>query len=271
MDVDQYTIGCLGVGNMGYAIVSHLSKEIPSDRIFCFDIDKSRLEIIKDEKAGLVVKEVKELCDKSDFIIIAVKPNVVRQLISEIKTCVADKVIVSVAAGIKINTISKLLKSTQKIVRIMPNTPALTGEGMIVISPDNNVDEKSLNIIKNILGILGKVLIMPEELMDAVTAISACGPAYFFTMLQAMADGGVKLGIPRDKALLLSAQTMYGSAKMVLETNEEPITLRGKVTSPGGSTIEAVHQLEKAGFSGIIMDAIEIAALKTKKLGEEKK
>ena len=110
-------------------------------------------------------------------------------------------------------------------------------------------------------------MVLPEKLMDAVTAVSGCGPAYAFTMIQAMADGGVKLGIPRDGAIVLAAQTLAGAAKMVLDSGEEPISLRGRVTSPGGSTIAAVHCLERAGFSGIVMDAVEEAAIKSEKLG----
>jgi pyrroline-5-carboxylate reductase len=138
---------------------------------------------------------------------------------------------------------------------------------MSVISTAKDTDDKLLAIAGEIFSCLGRVLILPEKHMDAVTAVSGSGPAYGFTLIQGMIDGGVKSGIPRDKATILAAQTILGAAKMVLDSQDDPITLRGKVTSPGGTTIEAVHILEKAGFSGIIMDAIEAARVKSEKLG----
>jgi pyrroline-5-carboxylate reductase len=138
---------------------------------------------------------------------------------------------------------------------------------MSVISPASDTDNKLLAISEEIFSYLGRVMILPEKLMDAVTAVSGSGPAYGFTLIQAMVDGGVKMGLPRDKATILAAQTILGAAKMILESKDDPITLRGKVASPGGTTIEAIHILERSGFSGILMDAIEAAKCKSEKLG----
>jgi len=144
----------------------------------------------------------------------------------------------------------------------------MVGEGMSVLSPNDHVDEQSLLEVEQIFAKIGRVAVLPEKLMDAVTGLSGSGPAYVFTFIQALADGGVKLGIPRDKAVMLAAQTVLGSAKYVLESGEDPSTLRGRVTSPGGTTIEGIHVLERSGFSGIVMDAVEKAAQKSQKLGE---
>jgi pyrroline-5-carboxylate reductase len=147
----------------------------------------------------------------------------------------------------------------------MPNMPALVGEGMTVLST-TSADNDDIEIAQQIFGALGKVMVVSEQLMDAVTAVSGSGPAYVFTLIQAMADAGVKSGLARDSAVTLAAQTVLGSAKMVLQ-GQEPIVLRGKVASPAGTTIDAIHVLEKHGFSGIIMDAIEAAFLKSRTLG----
>jgi pyrroline-5-carboxylate reductase len=265
--LNNMTIGCIGGGNMGSAILSGLAKKLNKEKIFCFDKDKSRLESIK---AGLGIKisnSAVDLATSCDVIILAVKPDVIRPVLLEIKNNLFKKFVISVAAGISLNIINEILDSPKNIVRVMPNTPALIGEGMSVISPGKDTDNKLLAISEEIFSYLGKVLVLPEKLMDAVTAVSGSGPAYGFTLIQAMVDGGVKIGLPRDKATILAAQTILGAAKMVLDSKDDPITLRGKVTSPGGTTIEAVHILERAGFSGIVMDAIEAAKYKSEKLG----
>jgi pyrroline-5-carboxylate reductase len=262
------TIGCIGTGNMGGAIISGLAKKIKKEKIFCFDKDKSRLESVKTGLGISAAGSAAELTAKSDVVILAVKPDVIRPVLEDIKENAAKKYIISIAAGISINFINDIINSPNNIVRVMPNTPALIGEGMSVISPFlNETDDKLLAISEEIFSYLGRVLVLPEKLMDAVTAVSGSGPAYGFTMIQAMIDGGVRMGLPRDKATVLAAQTILGAAKMVLENSDDPITLRGKVTSPGGTTIEAVHILERSGFSGILMDAIEAAKCKSEKLG----
>ena len=266
MRLTEMKIGCIGAGNMGGAILSRLSGKLNKNYIYCFDIDINRLGSIT-EKLGINSSEsVKDLAKKSDIIILAVKPDIIIDVLKEINA--GDKIIISIVAGISINTINKNLKSKNKTVRVMPNTPALIGEGMSVISPDAGIDKNTEDIVIEIFSCVGKVLILPEKLMDAVTAVSGCGPAYGFMLIQAMTDGGVKMGIPREKALVLASQTILGAAKMVINSSEEPIILRGKVASPGGSTIEAIHVLEKEGFSGIIMDAIEAAKNKSEKLGK---
>lgn len=265
--IENKAIGCIGVGNMGSAIISGLSNNLNKENILAFDIDRQKLEYVKKNYGIEIAFNLKDLADKSNIIIIGVKPDIVSSIIEEIKNNILHKIIVSIAAGVTIGSIEEILRLPHKIVRVMPNTPALVGKGMSVISPNEHVDEESLNIVLEIFSYLGKVMVLSEKIMDAVTALSGCGPAYGFTLIQAMTDGGVKMGIPRDKALILAAQTIFGAAGMVLESGEEPIVLRGRVTSPGGSTIEAVHILERSAFSGIVIDAIEAAKIKSEELG----
>lgn len=267
--LNKSIIGCIGTGNMGTAIISNLSKNMNAANLICFDIESIKIEDLKTRFGINSAASVKDMAKKSDIIIIAVKPDTISSVLKDLKEHVKEKTIISIAAGITIESIKKALKEPKSVIRVMPNTPALIGHGMSVISSDIDTDEKEIQKAEQIFSFMGRILVLPEKLMDAVTAVSGCGPAYGFTLIQAMTDGGVKQGIPRNKALVLSAQTIMGAAQMVLKNEEDPITLRGKVTSPGGSTIEAVHVLEKAGFSGIIMDAIEAAKNKTTELGNK--
>lgn len=262
------TVGCAGLGNMGGAIIGGLSKQFPKERLFGYDKDHDKLASIAHQITPCA--DVVELISRSDILIIAVKPDVVRPLLTDIKGSINGTLVISIAAGITIGTVEEILGADKRIIRVMPNTPALVGEGMAVLSPNKNADGADIAHAEEIFSLLGKTLILPEKHLDAVTAVSGSGPAYAFTFIQAMADAGVKLGIPRDKAQLLAAQTLRGSAEMVLSSGDDPIALRGKVCSPGGTTIAAVHILERAGFSGIIMDAVEEAAVVSARLGMKK-
>ena len=263
-------IAFIGGGNMGEAMLAAILEKglsTPED-ISAGDIREERRQYLKDKYGVAVAENNVEVIGGKDVIILAVKPQNLSEVMADLKGCLEPaQLVISIIAGARINTMSQGLNHNC-IVRVMPNTPALVREGMSVISHESGIDERSLEVVKLIFSFLGRVLVLPEKLMDAVTAISGCGPAYGFSLIQAMADGGVRMGIPREEALILSAQTILGSAKMVLENESEPITLREKVTSPGGSTIEAVHILEKNGFAGIVMDAIEAAKVKSEHLGK---
>lgn len=264
--IGKLKIGCVGAGNMGSAILSRLSEKLDKSGLICFDTDNSRLQLLKKELGIKTAESVAGVAEQADVIILAVKPDALPAVCAEIDT--KEKIIVSIAAGISISTIKKNLKLTNRVIRVMPNTPALVGEGMSVVCPEPGVDKESEDTVKEIFSCIGEVMVLPEKYIDAVTALSGCGPAYAFTLMQAMIDGGVKMGIPREKAQILASQTVLGAAKMVKKYAEEPIILRGRVASPGGSTIEAIHILEREGFSGIVMDAIEAAGKKSEKLGK---
>jgi pyrroline-5-carboxylate reductase len=270
MTAGKKKIGCIGAGNMGGAILSRLAASVDPDLVTVYDIDAGKAESLSRSSGVSISASTEQLARISDIIIIAVKPDAVASVLESIKGAVSSEaIIVSIAAGISIAAMEKILGGSGKIVRVMPNTPSIVGEGMSVLSPNKNTDDKSLLEVEQIFSKIGRVLVLPERMMDSVTGLSGSGPAYVFTFIQALADGGVKLGIPRDKALVLAAQTVLGSAKYVLESGEEPMALRGKVTSPGGTTIEGIHVLERSGFAGIVMDAVERAAQKSQRLGEK--
>ena len=256
--------GFIGLGNMGGALIRGLSATCGSDQLFGYDSEPSKI----DEFNGIITAcgSAQEIMDRCDTIILAVKPYTVRPILEKL-TSNRTSVLVSIAAGVTIETMTLATSADQKIIRVMPNTPALSGEGMTVLCPNRNVSEEELADVCSIFAKTGRTMITEEKHMDAVTAMSGCGPAYFFTFIQAMADGGVKLGLNRNDAVLLAAQTALGAAKMVMTSDEDPITLRNRVTSPGGSTIAAVHVLEQNGFSGIVMDAVEEAARVSSELG----
>lgn len=262
-------IGFVGTGNMGSAIISGLAEKAPHKNIIVYDTSRAKTEKLSARYEITTTESVKSLSEISDIIIIAVKPDIVESVLDQIKTIDDSKIVVSIAAGFSIKKIESILGSTKKIARVMPNTPALIGESMTAISANSSLDNESLRLVETIFESVGETTVVPEKLMDAVTGLSGSGPAYVFTFIQALADGGVKMGLDRETSLLLAVQTVIGSAKMVAETGEDPITLRGKVTSPGGTTIDAVHVLVKSGFSGIVMDAVETAANKSKALGEK--
>ena len=261
---NDLNIGLIGAGNMGSAIIKGIISDYPPDKIMVNDIDKSKLDLIQAETGIKISESIDEVINFSNLLILAVKPDITIKIASELKNY--SGIIISIAAGISIKTIKANAGEDKKIVRAMPNTPVNVKAGMTVISHTSNLSGNEIDIIKSFFSTVGEVLVMDEKFMNAVTAISGSGPAYLFTFLQAMADGGVKLGIPRAESLILASQTILGAIRLFLDKKENPITLSEKITSPGGTTIEALHVLKKSGFSGIIMDAIEAAAKKSKEL-----
>ncbi len=260
--------GCIGLGNMGSAIARGLASTMSPDNIYGYDIDPEKAAQLSSDAGTQAVSSLKDITDTCDFIILAVKPDKITDITTELRSSLkADTVLISVAAGISIGIIESALQKKQKIIRCMPNTPSLVGAGMLVLSPNGEMDQDNIHTACSMFEVLGKVLVLPEKMMDAVTGVSGSGPAYVFTMINAMADGAIRMGIPRPEALTLAAQTVYGAAKMVLETGKDPFTLRGMVTSPAGTTIEGVFELEDAGFSGIVMRAIEAATSRSRQLG----
>jgi pyrroline-5-carboxylate reductase len=265
----QLGIGIVGTGNMGAALAAGIARRHAPGSISVHDIDTEKARRLAGAGGLRHCESLKILVDNSRIVVLAVKPDRIIPVLEEIQKSVRpDTVLVSIAAGVGIDAMLRITGPSAKIVRAMPNTPALTGEGITALSGSGELTADEMELVVSMFQCVGRAIEVPERLMDAVTAVSGSGPAYVFTFIQAMADGGVKMGLPRDKALLLAAQTVLGSAKLVLESSEDPITLRGRVTSPGGTTIDAVHVLERAGFSGIVIDAVERAAVKSKKLGE---
>ena len=263
-------IGFIGAGNMGFAMINSISKSgiISAGDILVYDIDKKRLLELEENIGVCTVQSERELTEKSDIIILAVKPNIIKTTLDRIKTGMNDKkILISVAVGIPIKFYKDILGQDKKVVRTMPNTPALVGEGMTLICHEG-ISEAEEQMIKNIFGCFGRVELLDENLMSEVTAVTSSSPAYVFMFIEAMADAAVLLGIPRELAYKLSAQAVLGSAKMVLETGKHPGELKDQVCSPAGTTIEAVSSLEKNKFRYTIIEAMDKCTKRALEIGK---
>lgn len=260
-------IGFIGSGNMCTAIIGGMlnSKLIQNNQILCSDLSEDKLKMMSDKFGVSTTTNNIEVASKADILILSIKPQFYETVIKEIRAAVKNNVIiVTIAAGQKIENIKYLFGSDIKVVRVMPNTPALVGEGMSTISSCPMISPEEEALIYNIFNSFGKCEIIPENLMDVVTGVSGSSPAYIFILIEAMADVAVAEGMPRDKAYKFAAQTVFGSAKMVLETNKHPGELKDMVCSPGGTTIEGVLKLEETGFRTSIQEAVRAAIKKSK-------
>ncbi|MGX8852175.1 pyrroline-5-carboxylate reductase [Amedibacillus sp. YH-ame10] len=264
-------IGFIGSGNMGGAMIGGIIKAdiVSKNNIYVSDINEQSLESMKASYGVNVTTDNVELAKECDIIVLSVKPFLYPIVINEIKNVVKENVIIVViAAGQSSATVQKLFDRDVKIVKTMPNTPALVGEGMAAISPSSNVTKEETAEIVAIFNSFGKSEIVPEKLMDAVTAVSGSSPAYIYMLIEAMADAAVVEGMPRPQAYAFAAQAVYGSAKMVMETGKHPGELKDMVCSPGGTTIAAVAKLEETGFRSSIMQAMKACADKSKMMSE---
>ncbi|MBC1421413.1 pyrroline-5-carboxylate reductase [Listeria seeligeri] len=259
-------IGFIGAGNMGTAMIRGLAKTDYINRkdLFVCGRNIEKLHPLETEFQGIqLTTSIEELAEQADIIILSVKPYTIPEVLTNIKNKLSkDKIIISVAAGVTIQDLENLTTKETKIVRVMPNTPALVGEAMSSITPNGSVTAEETEIITTIFASFGKAEVVPESLMDAVVGVSGSSPAYVYMFIEALADGAVLNGLPRDKAYKFAAQAVLGAAKMVLETGEHPGKLKDMVTSPGGTTIEAVKSLEDSGFRSAVINAVQAAAVK---------
>jgi len=271
MEVIMKKIGFIGTGVMGTAMIKGIigaSIFNPSD-IFVFDLDKKKLQALSAELGVNAVADSTEVVEVCDYIILAVKPNVVKVVLEGIKNVFSlDKLLISIAAGIPLKTYKTALGQEKKVIRAMPNTPAIIGEGMTLISFDQCVKDDDINEAMRILGALGKVECLEERLMNEVVALTGSSPAYIFMLIEAMADAAVISGIPRQTAYRLASQAVSGSANMVAKTGKHPGELKDQVCSPAGTTIEAVAALEKYGFRNSIIQAMNECTKKARELGK---
>lgn len=265
-------IGIIGCGNMGGALVKGIIKsgQVDAQSILVLDQEHKKAEALS-KKYGVIARvRLNDILKFADYIILAVKPDIVSEVLKKMeKDELKDVTIISIAAGVTIESIEKVLDCECKVARVMPNTPALISEGMSAVCFNKNINDKEMKAIKKIFECIGKVVEIQEKHMNAVTALSGSGPAYVFMFIEAMADAGVRMGLKRDAAYQLAAQTVSGSAKMILETGKHPGELKDMVCSPAGTTIEAVYQLEKRGFRGTVMKAIGEAFEKAEEMSGE--
>jgi pyrroline-5-carboxylate reductase len=267
------TIGFIGCGNMAQAMIGGIvsSKLVQPEYVVVTNPSAEKLNYVKNKYEVRIASSNIELASFVDILILAVKPHIYSKVIAEIKDLIKeDVIIVTIAAGISIDFIEKSFGRNIKVVRTMPNTPALVGEGMSALCSNSQVTPDELQSVINIFESFGKTEVIEERLMDAIPAISGSSPASVYMFIEALADGGVLQGIPRNKAYKLAAQAVLGAAKMVLETGEHPGVLKDKVCSPGGTTIEAVYTLEKNNFRGAVISAMESCTEKTIKMSKSK-
>lgn len=263
----MFKVGIVGVGNMGEAILRGiLSKSLfSSSDIVVYDKNSERVEYIVDKYEVAAATDIRNLVNLSEIIFLCVKPKDFKQSIWEARELFTDRqTIISVMAGVTIEKLKDIIKAGH-IVRTMPNTPALIGEGVIGVSFDFS-DTFKKNYIKDILSSLGMVVEVEEHLLDVITGLSGSGPAYVFVFIDALAQAGVKMGLSYKQALDIATQTVIGSAKLLKETGQHPCILRDNVTSPAGTTIYALHELEKRGFRDSVISAVETATKRSKEL-----
>jgi pyrroline-5-carboxylate reductase len=210
----------------------------------------------------------REVAAASDLLVLAVKPQSMSALLTEIRTHVKGRLVVSIAAGITLRQLSAGLDPDCRLIRVMPNTPCLVGASASGYSPGDNATAEDVALVDRLLHAVGVAFWLPEHLLDAVTGLSGSGPAFVYLMIEALSDGGVRVGLPRDVATALAAQTVLGAAKMVLETQTHPGVLKDMVASPGGTTIAGLHALERGGVRGALMDAVEAATRRAVELGK---
>lgn len=264
-------IGFIGSGNMGGAMIGGILKSglVAKEDIYVSDISEPSLARMKESYGVQVTTDNTEVASACDILVLAVKPYLYPVVIGEIRDVVKDDVlIIVIAAGQSSAAVAGLFGREVKIVKTMPNTPALVGQGMAAIAPAANVSREETEEVMAIFNSFGKSEIVPEHLMDAVTAVSGSSPAYVYLFIEAMADAAVAEGMPRAQAYKFAAQSVLGSAQMVLETGKHPGELKDMVCSPGGTTIAAVAKLEETGLRSSVMQAMKACADKSREMSK---
>ncbi len=247
-------ISFIGGGNIASAIISGITKDfILKSDITVYDINKEIY--LKYKNDGFNSVEDFEAALNSDIIFLTVKPQFYPDVLEKMGN-IKDKIIVTVAPGITVDTVAGYLDSSCKVIRTMPNTPLMVGAGMTVIAPNPQVNEEQFNFVKALFEKSGRVEVIKEELIDATIAVASSSPAYIYMLIETLADGGVYNGLARDEAITMAAQAVLGSAKMVLETGIHPAKLKDMVCSPNGTTIRAVKELEDNNFRGAVLSAM---------------
>ena len=264
------TLTFIGAGAMGEALARGLigaGLYAPADITF-FDVNPARVASLAQNLGARVTDSPVEAVSDAEVILVAVKPYHIGGALEPLRTLVStDQLVISVAAGFSTAHLEACFADEVPVVRAMPNTPALVGAAATAICCGRFAGDKELAIAKNIFEAIGLCIETDEKLMDAVTGVSGSGPAYVFNFIEALADGGVRAGLGRAVAMKLAAQTVMGAAQMVIETGEHPGVLKDRVASPGGTTIAGLHELERGGFRGIVMDAVVAASERSREMG----
>lgn len=255
---------------MGSALVKGAVKEgsIAANSVSVFDVIDSASKRLANEIKATIALSNDDLIDSCDAVLLCVKPQDTLKMLEGLKPLTQSTLFISIAAGLKLLNFEESLGENARVIRVMPNTPALVGKGASAFSRGTRATDEDANFVMNLLGSVGKVLEVPEKQIDAITGLSGSGPAYIYTVIEALADGGVLVGLPKDKSLLLAAQTVAGAAEMVMQTGEHPASLRDQVTSPGGTTIAGLASLESGKLRATLIDAVRAATVRSEELGK---
>ncbi|KNZ40383.1 pyrroline-5-carboxylate reductase [Acetobacterium bakii] len=265
-------IGFIGCGNMASAMIGGLIKSdlFPAENILVYDPMEGPRGMLAQKYGITVLSSNKEVANKADYLVLAVKPFLYAKVLKEIAQSIQSSVIIiSIAVGVSFNDIKGLVGENVKVIRTQPSTPAFVGESDSTICPDDRMNQEDILDIVAIFESFGKVEIISEKLMEVVPGIASSAPAYTMLLIEAMADGGVLHGFPRDQAYRLSAQAVLGAAKLVLESGEHPGKLKDQICTPGGTTIEAVRVLEAKGFRDAVISAVDACAKKSISMGKK--
>jgi pyrroline-5-carboxylate reductase len=264
-------IGIVGAGKIGSAIARGIIRAglVSKDQVMASDVSDPLRESIAKELGIKVTRDNGKLCDFADIVILAVKPQIVDSVLKEsAKKLGKTKLLVSVAAGVPVSRLEANLAQGARVVRVMPNIPCVVGAGAAGYAAGERATAKDMETVGLLLNSFGVAMPVEEKYLDAVTGLSGSGPAYVFLFIEALADGGVQAGLSRDVALKLAVQTVYGSARMALESSKHLGELKDEVTSPGGTTIAGLFALEQRGFRGTVMEAVASATRRSQELGK---
>lgn len=264
-------IGFLGAGQMASALATGWSAAglLDASRSRAADPVAASRDKFTQATGIPSVAANREVVEACDVLVLAVKPQVMAAVLAEIRPLIAPRhLVISIAAGVTLRTLAEALGSGTRLVRVMPNTPCLVGVSASGYAVGASAAPDDAALVGRLFSSVGKAFALPEHLLDAVTGLSGSGPAFIYVLIEALADGGVRVGLPREVALALAAQTVLGSAKMVLETGLHPAALKDAVASPGGTTIAGLHALERGGFRAALIDAVEAATRRSQELGK---
>ncbi len=267
----MYEFGLIGCGNMGSAIAQAVAKSIDPGQILLSNRTQEKAQALAEE-LGASSGTNEEVAGQCRYIFLGIKPGLMEEVLSPLKPILENRedfILVTMAAGLSIESLKRMSGGNYPVIRIMPNTPVSIGEGMILASASKEVSAEDLTEFHRLMAGAGRVDDLPESLIDAGCALSGCGPAYVYMFIEAMADGGVSCGLPRDAALTYACQTLIGASRMVLTSGQHPEALKDKVCSPGGSTIAGVNALEEDGFRGDVMDGVKAAYERTIQMQSE--
>lgn len=268
--LDQH-VGFIGTGNMAEAMIKGLlgAGLVKAERVSGSDPRAERVTEIHDRYGIHATRHNEDVARVADILVLSVKPQILTRISEEISTHLKPgALVVSIAAGVPVAVIERHLPVRTRVVRVMPNTPALVGAGATAIAAGGHATEEDLAVTQRLFDAVGKSVILPEEQLDAVTGLSGSGPAYVFLIIEALSDAGVKVGLSRYNAQALAAQTVLGAARLLIETGEHPGRLKDMVTSPGGTAIAGLHTLEAGGLRTTLINAVETATRRSRELGE---